>query len=239
MNEQVRIRFRFGKEGDLRFISHRDLVRAMERMFRRAGLKLAMTQGFHPRPMMTFPAALALGLEARHEVAELVLAQPMDAEEVLRRLQAAAPPGLVIGEVEQRAPQTPKANVKAALYEMTIPQERLAEVATSVADFLARTTWVVPREEKGTADDFRAAVLGLELQGQVLRLKLNALQPAPTPRPQELLETLGLGDWQVAGLELIRADVELVDDPGPQRPNQQSEIETTLAESTTGLSCDG
>ena len=57
-----RIRIRFTKKGDLRLLSHRDLVRAFERLFRRVGVELAMSQGFHPRPLMTFPDALALGI---------------------------------------------------------------------------------------------------------------------------------------------------------------------------------
>lgn len=209
MSEQCRVRIRFGKESDLRFISHRDLVRAMERMFRRAGWELAMSQGFHPRPMMTFPAALALGLEARHEVAELVLDRPGDAAELLEQLRQVAPPGLVIHSVEVRSMQEPKVRVAAAVYEMVIPTPRLPAVTQALADFLGRDSWLVEREAKGTTQDFRPAVLQAELREGTLRLKLDATQQEATPRPHELLAELGLGDWQNAGLELVRADVEL------------------------------
>ncbi|HBO42708.1 MAG TPA: hypothetical protein DD670_01970 [Planctomycetaceae bacterium] len=57
-----RVRIRFSKQGDLRLIGHRDLVRVMERLFRRAELPLGMSQGFHPKPRMSFPTALALGI---------------------------------------------------------------------------------------------------------------------------------------------------------------------------------
>jgi radical SAM-linked protein len=209
LNHPCRVRIRFGKEGDLRFISHRDLVRAMERMFRRAQLLLAMTQGFHPRPLMTFPAALALGVEARHEVAELVLAEPMEADEIQRRLVATAPPGLVIHSVEIRAVHEPKSNVDAAWYELNIPACRREVVAAAVSEFLDRQSWVVQRKDQAARHDFRQAVLGLELTNGVLRMQLRAAQQAAAPRPQELLEALGLGDWQSAGLSLVRADVEL------------------------------
>ena len=69
MNRQ-RLRIRFSKQGDLRFISHRDLVRAFERLFRRTHMPLQMSEGFHPKTKMTFPSALALGVEARDEVME-------------------------------------------------------------------------------------------------------------------------------------------------------------------------
>ena len=57
-----RMRIRFTKQGDLRWLSHRDLMRTWERLFRRAGVPLGMTEGFHPKPRMNFPSALAVGI---------------------------------------------------------------------------------------------------------------------------------------------------------------------------------
>ena len=56
-----RIRIRFRKIDDVRQISHLDLIRTMERLFRRAGLQLGMSEGFHPKPRMSFPSALNVG----------------------------------------------------------------------------------------------------------------------------------------------------------------------------------
>ena len=58
---RVRYRIRFAKSGLLRWTSHRDLARLWERLVRRAALKLSMTEGFHPKPRIGFPSALALG----------------------------------------------------------------------------------------------------------------------------------------------------------------------------------
>ena len=97
----------------------------------------------------------------------------------------------------------------AAWYELNIPACRRDGVAAAVSEFLDRPSWGGQREARETRHDFREAVLGLELTDGVLRIKLRAAQQAAAPRPQELLEALGLGDWQTAGLSLIRADVEL------------------------------
>ena len=56
-----RYRIRFGKTGLLRWIGHHDLQRLWERLLRRADLRLSMSQGFHPKPRINFPSALALG----------------------------------------------------------------------------------------------------------------------------------------------------------------------------------
>ena len=70
-----RVRIHFQKVGDLRWISHRDLVRVFERIFRRAGLKLSMSEGFHPKARMSFPSALALGIAGQDEVMDVELAE--------------------------------------------------------------------------------------------------------------------------------------------------------------------
>ena len=72
---RLRVRIRFSKQGDLRLIGHRDLMRCLERVFRRAGLALGFSQGFHPKPRMTFPLALAVGIEGLDEVMEVELAE--------------------------------------------------------------------------------------------------------------------------------------------------------------------
>ncbi len=59
----------------MRLIGHRDLARAIERTFRRAGLRLGMSQGFHPKPRMSFPSALAVGIAGVDEVMEVEWAE--------------------------------------------------------------------------------------------------------------------------------------------------------------------
>ncbi len=99
-----RARIRFRKQGDLRLIGHRDLARLLERLFRRAGLRMGMSEGFHPKPRMGFPSALAVGIEGRDEVMELELAESCTVEELSERLHAHALPGLEFHTLEVLAP---------------------------------------------------------------------------------------------------------------------------------------
>src|SRR3954468_2552175 len=75
-----RYRLRFQKAGDLRLVSHHDLMHVLERLMRRAEIPFAQTQGFHPQPKMTFALSLALGVVGRAEVLELELTRPLDVE---------------------------------------------------------------------------------------------------------------------------------------------------------------
>ena len=69
-------------------------MRLFTRAVRRAGLPLGTSQGFHPKPRMSFPAALAVGIEGLDEVMEIELAEALTAETVLERLTAQSVPGL-------------------------------------------------------------------------------------------------------------------------------------------------
>src|SRR5947207_4603694 len=83
---QTKVRVRFRKDGDLRLVSHHDLMKVFERMFRRAALPVARTKGFHPTPRMAFALSLALGIVGCEEVVELVLDEPLTPEDVHQAL---------------------------------------------------------------------------------------------------------------------------------------------------------
>ena len=72
------VRLRFAKHGKVRFISHRDVARAFERSFRMAELPLSFTQGFSPRPKVSFGLALSVGHESDAEYLDVELAEPVD-----------------------------------------------------------------------------------------------------------------------------------------------------------------
>src|SRR6516225_10247288 len=66
------VRLRYTKRGKIRWISHRDVARALERAFRITELPLAFTEGFSPRPKVSFGLALSTGHESDAEYLDLV-----------------------------------------------------------------------------------------------------------------------------------------------------------------------
>ena len=93
MTEVTKVRLRFAKCGDLRLVSHHDIMRCLERMLRRARIPIALTQGFNPRPKMTFALALGLGIEGRSEVVDLELSNRSNPPSCSSRLKRVAPAG--------------------------------------------------------------------------------------------------------------------------------------------------
>ena len=102
-----RRRFTYAKGEALRYISHLDLARTWERAFRRAGLPVAYSQGFNPKPRFQIAAALPVGVTGLREMVDVWLLAPMSSDEALCRLRPVLPRDLgVTGaeEVDLRAP---------------------------------------------------------------------------------------------------------------------------------------
>ncbi len=94
------VRLQYTKLGKVRWISHRDVARALERAFRVVQLPLAFSEGFSPRPKVSFGLALSTGHESDAEYVDLVLAEPVDLDDLPRQLTAALPAGIaVVGAV--------------------------------------------------------------------------------------------------------------------------------------------
>jgi len=91
-----RLRITYQKRGDLRFLSHLDLVRSLERALRRSSLPIEFSQGFNPRIRLSFPGALALGIESEQEEFDVGFTEVVDPEEARTRLNAVLPGGLEV-----------------------------------------------------------------------------------------------------------------------------------------------
>jgi radical SAM-linked protein len=204
-----RIRIRFSKSGDLRLISHRDMVRMFERLFRRVGAPLAMTQGFHPRPRMTFPDALALGVVGLNEIVEVVLATEVDAPLLCRRMVEQAPAGLTVHSVRVVEAGRGKARVARLHYELPLPPERLdGDLADAIARLRQVGKLAVERRGKQVEIDVTDALEDLRLDQHRLLMAIR-VAPQSQLQPRDILAALQLRDVLADGAVLTRTQVEL------------------------------
>jgi len=205
---RLRVRVRFSKQGDLRLIGHRDLMRCLERLFRRAGLALSFSEGFHPKPRMTFPLALAVGIEGVDEVMELELAETTTAEELLRRLTPHAPPGLVFRAVEVLPEGCKKASVQSVSYEAPIPSPDQAGLGERIERLMAASSWPIERARGRAPIDLRPLLSELALDEGVLKMRLH-VDSRGSVGPREVLAALGLTGIERQGSHLRRTAVEI------------------------------
>lgn len=90
------LRMRFAKEENLRWIGHLDVMRSLQRHFRRAGIDMLYSQGFSPHPVMSIALPLGLGMTSGGEYLDLGAASAGPEEELLERLDRTGTEGLKI-----------------------------------------------------------------------------------------------------------------------------------------------
>ena len=118
------VRIRLSKRGRIKFVSHLDMFRTMQRAVRRADIPLWYTEGFNPHPYISYLLALPLGVEGISEPIDIRLVEPMTTEELKERLNAVMPEGM---RVESAAPPVRKpGEIAFARYEVTLDREDIS-----------------------------------------------------------------------------------------------------------------
>ncbi len=115
----MKVRIKFKKYGNLRFIGHLDVMRHFQKMMRRAEIPIAFTGGYSPHMIMSFASPLGIGLTSDGEYADIELSAPIQGEEAIRRLNAVAADGIEIvsfRQISEEKKMTGMAIVAAADY---------------------------------------------------------------------------------------------------------------------------
>jgi radical SAM-linked protein len=215
---RIRYRIRFSKTDLLRWISHRDLARLWERLIRRAQLKPSMTEGFHPKPRIGFPSALALGVESLDEVVELDLAEEPTPEELLRTLADDEQPGLNIISVAKLPEGFGKAQLTQSDYVITVAEGYdVAAIQSAIDELMSQETVTVERKKKPLVVDPKVQISSLLPDGDHLLLSLAASDGASL-KPTDVLDLLGFNDWIENGSLITRTRVHLQREPETNDP---------------------
>jgi radical SAM-linked protein len=221
-----KVRIRFQKTGNLRLVSHHDLMRCFERMLRRSALPFHSTQGFHPKPRLVFALSLPLGVIGREEIVELELDELLPLEEIRERLTQQVPDGLVIDAIERIPPKT-TAHVQAICYRVLLPTDQVSDLPARVGAVLASEHCPVERTRpEPRVVDLRPFLRELRVLPDALEFDLW-VTPKGTARPEEVLRLLGLDELTSGGAIIERTHLELQDEPVSGEPPQTSAVSET------------
>ncbi len=206
----------------MRFLSHHQMLRALELAAVRAELPLKYSQGFNPHPILSLPAPRPVGVSSRRELLVLALEAPRRAEEVLAGLAAQAPRGVGVLEAEplvsKGTPQPQRAD-----YELPLAPADAQHIQARLAELRRAATWPVERwthprgRRRGPAQvrviDIKPMIAELAVAAD--RLRWSAVPAGDTwARPGDVLKLLGLEE-QAAVAQVVRTAVEYA--TGPRR----------------------
>lgn len=194
-------RIYFDKDGDMKYISHLDTIRFLERLFKKANIKVKFSEGFHPRPKMSFGNPVSLGVEAYNEVMDLELAVEMDNAELLSKMNEFCPDGITfksIEDVPRKASIT--ADFEIMKYEITGEDEFIQKIV----DVLNQDEIIEERikRRKLQRRNLKEKLVSYKVDGNVLYLEVKN----SSPNAFLGMAGVGLGDVKLKKVGYIKTE---------------------------------
>ena len=198
-----RLRIRFYRGEELKFISHLDIMRLWQRALVRAGVELAYSEGFNPHPRMSLAAPLALGVTSEAELMDIVLAKWSSPHSFTEAASRQLPAGIEIRQVYNIALTLPslQSQVRYAEYIVKMAAEKgPAETKAAITHLLAAKSlpWQHQRDTGPRHYDLRALIDDLWLidegNGGTIGMRLRC-DSSGAGRPEQVAAALGFKNY--------------------------------------------
>ena len=163
-----RLRIRFSRGQEIKFISHLDVMRLWQRALIRAGISLAYSEGFNPHPRMSLAAPLAVGVTSEAELMDITLTRFVSPHFFTSAVGQQLPPGTEILQAYPVAPTLPslQSQVRYAEYKVEVETEKgqkdLKSALTSLLS-LKSLPWQHQRDTGPRSYDLRVLINDLWL----------------------------------------------------------------------------
>lgn len=188
-------RLLFKKEGKAKYISHLDLMRTMQRVFIRAGVKIKHTEGFNPHPYMSFALPLSLGVESDCELLDFVLLGGAELDELPELITKNSPEGITVLEAYESARKVKEIKwlrFEAKLtYDGGIPENAVSELRTLYG---AESLVIEKKSKKGvSSEDIAPMIQKAEfkpLSDIVLRIEAVTAAQNPSLSPSQFVSAI-------------------------------------------------
>ncbi|EFK11409.1 radical SAM family uncharacterized protein [delta proteobacterium NaphS2] len=202
-----KFRLTFTKMGNVRHLSHLELGRVLNRAFRRAGLKLAYSKGFHPMPKISFFAALPVGTESLAETADIELAEHLDADDLKAAINRELPEGINITNTRKISSSEKKRHIKASRFLITLEEAAFSEA--KLMEFLRSKHFeVVKINKKGEHTlDARKLVTAIKIVSpEQLDVTIRQTDTL-TLKPAEIVKgVFYLGEDELSGMKILKTE---------------------------------
>ncbi|HEY41081.1 MAG TPA: DUF2344 domain-containing protein [Dehalococcoidia bacterium] len=202
-----RLRIRFSRSEELKFISHLDIIRLWERALRRAHIALAYSEGFSPHPRISLAAPLSVGITSDVELMDVVLAGQVSPHWFTASVNRQLPPGLSALEARLIAPGIPslQSQVRFARYEVDIETDKdTPGIETAISNLLAleHLPWHHMRDTGRRDYDLRALINDIRLVGHddshcTIEMMLRC-DNSGSGRPEQVVAALGFTEQPVS-----------------------------------------
>lgn len=199
-----RLRVKFSRLEEVKFLSHLDLMRLWERAFRRAGFPLVYSEGFSPHPRISLAVPLQVGITSETEFMDVWLSNWLHPETFATSIRKQLPSGINIEEVKLYPEESAslQSQVNAAEYMVEIESDRTIDRVQSILRSLLEKTsipWSHPQKEGVRQYDLRRLIFNLWLisyHDQIYKFGMNLrCDSTGTGRPEQVIKALGFTNF--------------------------------------------
>ncbi len=177
----MRYWIKFSKEGRLKFISHRDMHKVVNRIIIRADLPVVYSKGFHPHQRISFSNPLELGIESKAEYLDLELREEVQPQKIYKALDENSPKGFSFYGAKKYEIGAPKlmAWLELASYNIeNIDRINSNELEIAISKFLKKEEIYIEkrRRKRVLKVNIRSYIHSIELVENNIKLKLQTGQ---------------------------------------------------------------
>lgn len=149
----AKFRLQFTKYGDMKYVSHLDLIRLFTRIFHRAQLPLAFSEGFNPHPKMAVLLPLSVGFESSCEYIDVEFKEGVSMLDCMKKLKGKLPLGMEIPQITQLNETSKKAKaIRYATYEIAFETSLSQDALDKFLDLSCVEVVKKTKRSEGTAD---------------------------------------------------------------------------------------
>jgi radical SAM-linked protein len=186
------------KDSSVKYISHLDLMQSFEYALRRSKLPIAFSEGFNPRPKMSFGNAVGVGVSSDDERLILELMEPIQPQHVLQDLNGALPPGLRIVSAGSLAEgqKSPLGELNTSDYRIAISASDPTSVQNLLSEIMQSGEYYATRMKSGKPREvnFRPYVIDLAIlpiEGNIITIKASfRTTNSGGGRPQDIIQII-------------------------------------------------
>lgn len=199
-------RISYSKMGDARYLGHLELANILSRALRRAGFPLKYSEGFHPKPKISFEDPLPVGIESEQERFYITTTDAISSQKVLKQLSLQLPDGLTITGCRRVNPQKPDPQPEEMSYRIE-SQEPVFD-ADKLEQYRRSTACLIFREDR------KGKLKKIDLKDMVQQIEITsanritvriANRPGRSIRPFEVMEKIfNLNDNQIKKTRVIK-----------------------------------
>jgi len=207
LKEIQRLRVKFSRGEEIKYITHLDLLRCWERVLRRAQVPLAYSQGFAPHPKISLASPLSLGITSEAELMDVFLTRRMSPSYFIKETSQELPRGIEVMEIKEIYLGAPslQAKLRATEYRVDIETNRVPDDTRSAIASLLQADhfpWCHMRDTGPRHYDLRALIediwaisCGEALCTLGMRLKSSS---QGSGRPEQVTAALGFSEYPIS-----------------------------------------